>query len=176
MTTEKGTIKKRLGTGTSNGVITRGMGFIRKMKWNNEEEIFHRRLSQPDMESHGFIQLNTSWSAQNTPRASMEITDNKHMLVLPSIQEMDSNRALHTPTRYLPQNQAIITTNADGTILLFNDIASLCFGIDKSFVGKPFMSTCLEDPFKNHISVVLERRKKQGGTQKVIVCGTIVSK
>lgn len=119
---------------------------------------------------YGFIQLKTS----------IEVIDNKNMM--PSIQETESthlyNRALHTPTRYLPQNQAIITTNSDGVILLFNDIASICFGIDKSFVGESFIKTCLEEPFKSQITSILKRKKEKmyDNMQKVIVCGATVSK
>ncbi|KAI9277657.1 kinase-like domain-containing protein [Sporodiniella umbellata] len=150
---EKGSPKRRVGTGSH---IERMRG---SMQWNNEEEIFHRRLSQPDIESQYVLPLHPSRSS--TPRA------------LPSIQE---SRTLHTPTRYLPQNQAIITTDGEGTILLLNDIASLCFGINKSFVGKSLIHACLQEPFKSHIITLLERRKKQkhGCTQKVIVCGTII--
>ncbi|KAG1349662.1 hypothetical protein G6F62_003506 [Rhizopus arrhizus] len=150
--------KKR--SGTSSNVITRGMELVRKKKWSNEddERLYHRRLSQPNMD-YGFIQLKTSWSTQNTPRTSIEVIDNKNMM--PSIQETESthlyNRALHTPTRYLPQNQAIITTNSDGVILLFNDIASICF----------------EEPFKSQITSILKRKKEKmyDNMQKVIVCG-----
>lgn len=67
-------------------------------------------------------------------------------------------RALHAPSRFLPQNQAILTTDADATILLFNDMASLCFGIDKSYVGKSILDE-LEEPFKSQISNILKRRR-----------------
>lgn len=67
-------------------------------------------------------------------------------------------RALHAPSRFLPQNQAILTTDADATILLFNDMASLCFGIDKSFIGKSILDE-LEEPFKSQISNILKRRR-----------------
>ncbi|CEG71225.1 Putative CAMK/CAMKL/PASK protein kinase [Rhizopus microsporus] len=131
------------------------MELVRKMKWNNEEvdeQVYHRRLSQPNMEENiGFIQLKNSFSTDK--RASL----------------------LHTPTRYLPQNQAIITTNSEGITLLFNDIAALCFGIDKSFVGKSFIKNCLEEPFKHQIMNLLNSRKKYTNcVQKVIICGSIV--
>jgi hypothetical protein len=68
------------------------------------------------------------------------------------------NRALHAPSRYLPQNQVILTTDVEGTVLLFNDMASLCFGIDKSYVGKSILDV-LEEPFRAKITNLLARRK-----------------
>ncbi|GAN01870.1 Ser/Thr protein kinase [Mucor ambiguus] len=67
-------------------------------------------------------------------------------------------RALHAPSRFLPQNQAILTTDSDATILLFNDMASLCFGIDKSYIGKSILDA-LEEPFKKQMRSILKRRK-----------------
>ncbi|KAI8641930.1 hypothetical protein BD408DRAFT_417355 [Parasitella parasitica] len=97
-------------------------------------------------------------------------------------------RALHTPSRFLPQNQAILTTDADATTLLFNDMASLCFGIDKSFIGKSILDA-LEEPFKKQIRNILKRRKslssianqlpspmRESRLEKglVLVCGIVV--
>ncbi|CAO3670257.1 unnamed protein product [Rhizopus stolonifer] len=153
---------------SSSNVITRGMDLVRKMGLMNEDGISHRRLSQPDMEEdYEFVPLKPSWSTQNISGKEM----------LPLIQETTRSycRTLHTPTRYLPQNQAIITTNSEGVILIFNDIASMCFGIDKSFVGVSFIKTCLEEPFRNQIANMLEHRKKIfDDTQKVIICGTTI--
>lgn len=201
-------------------VVTRGMDFIRRMKWkSNGKQSQNRRLSQPDMDHwDGLFQLqSTSWSTQNTPRASIDSSNipedliipsmstalneqhqQNHQVGLPPIHEAGSaatissshhayaeqySRALHTPSRFLPQNQAVITTDVDGTILLFNDIASLCFKIDKSYVGQSILTTLLEDPFRKQITSILNRRKilrqqqilvpdKNKGL--VLVCGTIV--
>lgn len=93
-------------------------------------------------------------------------------------------RALHAPSRFLPQNQAILTTDAQGTILLFNDMASLCFGIDKSYIGKTIISA-IEEPFQNQISSILNTRRNLAinasepknnrlGKGLVLVCGVVV--
>ncbi|RCH93990.1 hypothetical protein CU098_000264, partial [Rhizopus stolonifer] len=108
---------------------------------------------------------------------------------LPPIYEMPQNtselpystqytRALHAPSRFLPQNQAILTTDADATILLFNDMASLCFGFDKSFIGQSILKA-LEDPFRTQIKHILKRRRnlvKENQLEKglVLVCGIVV--
>ncbi|KAI8993245.1 hypothetical protein BDB01DRAFT_715718, partial [Pilobolus umbonatus] len=89
-------------------------------------------------------------------------------------------RALHTPSRFLPQNQAVFTTMSNGTILLFNDIASLCFGIDKSFVGKSLITHFLEEPFRKQVYKMLKRKNKDklkdalDNKGVMIICGTTI--
>ncbi|CAO3597164.1 unnamed protein product [Absidia cylindrospora] len=69
-------------------------------------------------------------------------------------------RALHTPTRFLPQQQAILTTDADGKLLLFNDIACLCLGIDKSYIGQSIFSK-FDGSARRMVSHRLRERKRQ---------------
>ncbi|KAI7894438.1 kinase-like domain-containing protein [Mucor mucedo] len=186
--------------------MTRGMDFVRKMRWKLNGNT-GRRLSQPDMDPiDSFTHWRSSWSTQNTPRGSIDSasvpeglimpsssTSSHHekILILPPIHELTNssnreayadqyNRALHTPTRFLPQNQSVITTNAEGAILLFNDIASLCFDINKSIIGKSVLTSLLEEPFRKQITNILSRRRKIVHTQDqsdkglVLVCGTII--
>ncbi|KAI8359076.1 hypothetical protein EDC96DRAFT_237968 [Choanephora cucurbitarum] len=131
------------------------MDFFKKMRRHVTSP---RRLSQPNLER--FIDLDL------TARSSLDVE------LQPAVTEKYT-KALHAPTRFLPQNQAVLTTKQDGTILLFNDIASLCFKIDKSLIGQSVFTTLLEDPFRKQITTILNRRKQQPG--HVLVCGTIVS-
>ncbi|ORZ19529.1 hypothetical protein BCR42DRAFT_481621 [Absidia repens] len=97
-------------------------------------------------------------------------------------------RALHTPTRFLPQQQAILTTDADGNLLLFNDIACLCLGIDKSYIGQPIFSK-FGGSAQRMVSHRLRERKQQlqrnslvlehqqpymGQMGIVLMCGVII--
>ncbi|KAI7887511.1 hypothetical protein K492DRAFT_139608 [Lichtheimia hyalospora FSU 10163] len=84
-------------------------------------------------------------------------------------------RISHTPTRFLPQNQAIFTTDHDGTILLFNDIASLCFVMDKSHVGQSLL-TVLQQPFRDKTAKLLQdcTAGENRNDDPVLVCGTVV--
>jgi hypothetical protein len=97
-------------------------------------------------------------------------------------------RALHTPTRFLPQQQAILTTDADGNILLFNDISCLCFGIDKSYIGRSILTKF--DVASQHMmahrlnerkkqlrrkSILLQRQESTDQGGMVLMCGVIVS-
>ncbi|KAL7312684.1 serine/threonine protein kinase [Mucor circinelloides] len=185
-------------------VVTRGMDFIRRMKWKSNETTTagKRRLSQPDIESLDAVNWRASWSTQNTPRASIDGSslpegfimpppsvssthvETKNLAPIHEAYTEQYSRALHTPSRFLPQNQAVITTTVDGRILLFNDIASLCFKIDKSYIGKSILTSLLEDPFRKQITCILDRRKYSRYNTKqqfdnsnnrglVLVCGTI---
>ncbi|RCI03690.1 hypothetical protein CU098_012798, partial [Rhizopus stolonifer] len=138
------------------------MEFINKMK---RQVSPNRRLSQPNLNQFMF-----HWNMP--PRTSLDI---QPMAPVHETHHTEKfSRALHTPSRFLPQNQAVITTKVDGTILLFNDIASLCFNMDKSFIGQSILTTVLEDPFRKQIRSILNRRKKQvGQSGHVLVCGTI---
>jgi hypothetical protein len=95
---------------------------------------------------------------------------------------------LHSPTRFLPQSQAIITTSADNRwrIILANDISSLIFGYDRGqlqsmsaldLIGKDFA--------RRHEQLLLQRRLELAKTQCptseqlddkgiVLVCGKVV--
>ncbi|CAO3622408.1 unnamed protein product [Mucor fragilis] len=180
------------------------MDFIRRMKWksNDTKSASKRRLSQPDIESLDALNWRASWSTQNTPRASIDGSslpegfimpppsvssthvETKNLAPIHEAYTEQYSRALHTPSRFLPQNQAVITTTVEGTILLFNDIASLCFKIDKSYIGKSILTSLLEDPFRKQITTILDRRKYSRHNSKqqfdnknnrglVLVCGTI---
>ncbi|KAJ2961266.1 hypothetical protein NQZ79_g3523 [Umbelopsis isabellina] len=90
-----------------------------------------------------------------------------------------SHCQVHPPTRFLPQNQSIITTNEVGKILLFNDIASLCFGYDKSYVGQSILNV-FEENTKVKLESLLESRiaeldhetEQERGT--VLICGKVL--
>ena len=245
-------------------MIQRGVDFVKKIRYKLDDRVT-RRFSHPDIGSMTYAWQTNYWSAQNTPRTSIDydsgsqpffrdgllqgdsvtqqqlpydilsmgnnVGSNSNVLSsttntsnssggrrqtlprsstdqggtsLPPIYESSYGsvspnprpsvaannnddtttaaetyykRALHAPTRYLPQNQAIFTTRVDGTILLFNDIASLCFGINKSYIGKTILPI-LQQPFRKQVEVLLSHRK---GTMKhnknsVLVCGNVVSK
>jgi hypothetical protein len=88
---------------------------------------------------------------------------------------------LHPPTRFLPQNQCIVTTNDSGRILLFNDIASLCFGYDKSYVGQSLLNV-FEESSKERLQLLLNTRSSEINGMStehhdrgnVLICGKVV--
>ncbi|KAI9281731.1 hypothetical protein BC943DRAFT_282174 [Umbelopsis sp. AD052] len=90
-------------------------------------------------------------------------------------------QALHPPTRFLPQNQCIVTTNDSGKILLFNDIASLCFGYDKSYVGQSLLNV-FEESSKDRLQHLLNTRSSEikgiatehHDRGNVLICGKVL--
>jgi hypothetical protein len=100
--------------------------------------------------------------------------------LMPLSAKPGQNHAVHPPTRFLPQNQGIVTTNEDGKILLFNDMASLCFGYDKSYVGQSILNV-FESSSKDRLRLLLNARSseiKQLNTEQdrgtVLICGKVV--
>jgi hypothetical protein len=92
--------------------------------------------------------------------------------------------ALHNPTRFLPQNQAILTTYGDWRIILSNNIASLLFageGCSHSLVGKSVLDY-VDISFRSRLQSIIKNRRRPervhmeesaGGI--VLVCGNVVS-
>ncbi|KAI7904748.1 uncharacterized protein BX663DRAFT_451384 [Cokeromyces recurvatus] len=191
----------------SSVVVSQGMNFIRKMKWksngsdeqvNNSGDAINNHDLQLNIDHYYHQSFNQHQQQDNTPQN--HVIEHKESLSvsthnLPHIHKRDLTllntyaeqytRALHAPSRFLPQNQAVFTTKSDGTILLFNDIASLCFKIDKSYIGRSILTSLLEYPFRKQITNVLNRRKRKNTNppQKslcsdkkglVLVCGTII--
>lgn len=91
--------------------------------------------------------------------------------------------ALHNPTRFLPQNQAILTTYGDWRIILSNNIASMLFGgkgCTHSLVGNSVLDY-VDISFRWRLQSIIKKRhqervhveKSAGGV--VLVCGNVVS-
>lgn len=169
-------------------MIRHGLEFAKRVRWKLDD----RRFSQPDLGEAIEWQQPGYWSAQNTPRSSIDedpvLAVRRQTLprALPPIYEEISaedyckRSSLHVPTRFLPQNQAIFTTDQHGTILLFNDIASLCFGMDKSYVGKSILGA-LQEPHRQKVVGLLKQRESSSKEEKrrnrdysVLVCGSVV--
>ncbi|KAI8343461.1 hypothetical protein BC941DRAFT_498503 [Chlamydoabsidia padenii] len=93
---------------------------------------------------------------------------------------------LHNPTRFLPQNQAILTTYDDWRIILSNNIASLIlvgnntdgYGHSSSLVGKS-VSDYVDLSFRPRLHAMIEKRRQElahlkDSTGMVLVCGNVV--
>ncbi|KAG1325187.1 hypothetical protein G6F62_008685 [Rhizopus arrhizus] len=189
-------------------LLNRGMDYMQRIRWNTTEREPSRRFSQPDMGvldlpnewTSSDIKVSpsvndlvrhhlTAQTKQETDEDGFSVgrrqTIEAFQGLQPPVREVPAstrstqfNHALHTPSRFLPQNQAILTTDADATILLFNDMASLCFGIDKSFVGQSVLKA-LDDPIRKQIKGILKRRRQLDPVTRekgvVLVCGVVVS-
>ncbi|KAI9299749.1 hypothetical protein BJ944DRAFT_244880, partial [Cunninghamella echinulata] len=100
--------------------------------------------------------------------------------------------ALHNPTRFLPQNQAILTTYGDWKIILSNNIASFVLvgsssssgngiinGRSPSLVGRSVLEY-IDESFRARLQAMIDKRRQElahledsaGGM--VLVCGNVL--
>ncbi|KAI8343080.1 hypothetical protein BC941DRAFT_508532 [Chlamydoabsidia padenii] len=99
--------------------------------------------------------------------------------------------ALHNPTRFLPQNQAILTTYDDWKVILSNNIASFVLvggggngihghrGFCSSLVGK-YVLDYVDESFRPRLQAMIKKRRQElvhledsaGGM--VLVCGNVL--
>ncbi|KAI9311662.1 hypothetical protein BX666DRAFT_1994213 [Dichotomocladium elegans] len=202
-----------------------GIDLVRRIRHQLDDRVI-RRYSHPDLGAAVFdCEPASCWSAQNTPRTSIDFSNNNNSYNEPhsssistdgddtsyhGVSKLSSSkrkntllrastegvarpisfdtpsvsvaaiqyykRAFHAPTRFLPQNQAIFTTDRNATILLFNDIASLCFAIDKTYIGKSLFDF-LDQPLKEQMETILHENGYgiEMCNDSVLVCGNVVS-
>ncbi|CAO3678116.1 unnamed protein product [Umbelopsis ramanniana] len=95
---------------------------------------------------------------------------------------------IHSPTRFLPQNQAIITTSADNRwrIILANDISSLIFGYDRGQLQQMSALDLIGKEFAKRQEQLLSQRRVELGKDQchsteqrddkgiVLVCGKVI--
>ncbi|KAI9249621.1 kinase-like domain-containing protein [Sporodiniella umbellata] len=154
-------------------LMNRGMDYMQRIRYPREPS---RRFSQPDM---GILDMQ-EWNPDLKVSPSVNDLVNHHPM---DREEFPTGRRqtievlprthLHTPSRFLPQNQAILTTDSEGRVLLFNAVASLCFGMDTTFVGQSILCL-LDDSVRQQIQNLLQRRQNDG-RERVLICGAVVA-
>ncbi|KAG0173038.1 hypothetical protein DFQ30_009055 [Apophysomyces sp. BC1015] len=123
----------------------------------------------------------TSSSASSTEPSSAtssSVDDDVH----PTLTQFP-HTTLHNPTRFLPQNQAIITTYDDWRIILTNDIAAFVLvgdgGCNHGLVGKSVLDF-IAPTFHSRLKDMIAKRRTEldhledsaGGM--VLVCGNVL--
>ncbi|KAH8552472.1 hypothetical protein BGW37DRAFT_556291 [Umbelopsis sp. PMI_123] len=184
---------------TRRNVVNRSFDFMKKLRDKvesckiDEGSIIQEPADFPDMKRPAF-ELSSSPRSRRTQTAFDPI-DTQHALdvilanhrnsidtdLMPLSAKPGQGQVLHPPTRFLPQNQAIVTSNGCGKILLFNDIASLCFGYDKSYVGQSIFNI-FETSTKDRLQLLLNTRSselKDMSTDQldrgtVLICGKVL--
>ncbi|KAI8577858.1 hypothetical protein K450DRAFT_249597 [Umbelopsis ramanniana AG] len=184
---------------TRRNVVNRSFDFMKKLR----DRLENGKLEEcpvsdeigelPDMKRPAF-ERSSSPRARRTQTAFDPI-DTQHALdviltnrrnsidtdLMPLTARPGQSQALHPPTRFLPQNQCIVTTNESGKILLFNDIASLCFGYDKSYVGQSLLNV-FEESSKERLQHLLNTRSSEmkgistehHDRGNVLICGKVL--
>ncbi|KAF7722763.1 hypothetical protein EC973_002717 [Apophysomyces ossiformis] len=145
-----------------------------------------RRTSNPlpdirEQDSSRRSSSNSSSSSSTSPSSatSSSADDDVHPLF-----SHFSQSTLHNPTRFLPQNQAILTTYEDWRIILTNDIAAFVLvgnggGCNHGLVGKSVLDF-IAPSFHERLKEMIAKRRSElnhlednaGGM--VLVCGNVL--
>ncbi|KAG9302331.1 hypothetical protein G9A89_008823 [Geosiphon pyriformis] len=104
------------------------------------------------------------------PRIKRTLTD------IPAVYPSLTSASLHSPTRFVPQNQAIITTDNEGKILNANDIACLIFGYARSELCSVKALDLIASPFREKQQRALAARPQNGEAsgEVVLACGKVI--
>ncbi|CAG8621218.1 13365_t:CDS:2 [Gigaspora margarita] len=83
---------------------------------------------------------------------------------------------LHSPTRFTPQNQAIITTDHQGNILNANDIACLIFSYSRAEISTIKAFDLIASPYreKQEKSLALRPQNDHDNCEAVLACGKVI--
>ncbi|CAJ0911494.1 14075_t:CDS:10 [Entrophospora sp. SA101] len=95
---------------------------------------------------------------------------------LPSIYTPMTSSTLHSPTRFTPQNQAIITTDNKTNILSVNDITCLVFGYSRTEILSIKALELIGSPFREKLAQTLASRlqNEMDNSEAVLACGRVI--
>ncbi|CAG8456443.1 4923_t:CDS:2 [Ambispora gerdemannii] len=100
----------------------------------------------------------------------------KKKRTLTDVPSLYAAASLHSPTRFVPQNQAIITTDNEGKILNANDIACLIFGYARTELCSIKALDLIASPFREKQQRALAARPQNGESngEVVLACGKVL--
>ncbi|KAG0227340.1 hypothetical protein B0O80DRAFT_501901 [Mortierella sp. GBAus27b] len=86
--------------------------------------------------------------------------------------------SLHSPTRFVPQNQAMITTDQHLRIIMANDVSSLVFGYHGSELTTRTILDLLASPYKEKLDELLQQQLQdslnENRDEHVLLCGKVI--
>ncbi|KAF9195668.1 hypothetical protein BGZ49_003009 [Haplosporangium sp. Z 27] len=86
--------------------------------------------------------------------------------------------SLHSPTRFVPQNQAMITTDQNWNIVMANDVSSLVFGYHGSELTTMSILNLTASPYKEKLEVLLHQQSQEDSSdskdEHVLLCGKVI--
>ncbi|KAI8093406.1 kinase-like domain-containing protein [Halteromyces radiatus] len=147
-----------------------------------------RTLSSSSSSSTSTLDTSKSFTTNDTNPSKSANNDDDLNHHLPSLA-LFPHPALHNPTRFLPQNQAILTTYDDWKIILSNNIASFVlvggssgtngYVRPSSLVGKSVLDY-IDVSFRSRLQAMIKKRRQElvhledsaGGM--VLVCGNVL--
>ncbi|RHZ56303.1 hypothetical protein Glove_402g55 [Diversispora epigaea] len=114
--------------------------------------------------------------AGNDGDSSVSRKFNHTLTNLPSLYtSINPASALHSPTRFTPQNQAIITTDSQSNILNANDIACLIFRYSRVEILSIKALDLIASPFREKQEKKLASRPQDDhDCEAVLACGKVI--
>ncbi|KAL1921201.1 uncharacterized protein VTP21DRAFT_10917 [Calcarisporiella thermophila] len=119
------------------------------------------------------------WAAKTSPSLKRAFTDirpipSRFLALVNRSNSLDAVPSLHSPTRFVPHNQGMITTDAEGVILTASDIACIIFGFEQNhLVGRNALDL-LPASIKEKYERLIRTRVREEAVDAVLVCGKVI--
>ncbi|KAG0320925.1 hypothetical protein BGZ99_004251 [Dissophora globulifera] len=100
-------------------------------------------------------------------------------LSVATISTAGNYSSLHSPTRFVPQNQAMITTDQQWGIVMANDVSSLVFGYHGSELSTMSILSLVASPYKEKLETLLTQQQQDDDSrdsrdEHVLLCGKVI--
>ncbi|KAF8942274.1 hypothetical protein BGZ47_006657 [Haplosporangium gracile] len=99
-------------------------------------------------------------------------------LSIATISTAGNFSSLHSPTRFVPQSQAMITTDQNWGIIMANDVSSLVFGYHGSELTTRTILDLVASPYKEKLEALLHQQMQDGSRdskdEHVLLCGKVI--
>ncbi|KAF9281535.1 hypothetical protein BGZ68_006573 [Mortierella alpina] len=116
----------------------------------------------------------------STPSSDLQHTKERpaRPLSVATISTAGNYSSLHSPTRFTPQSQAMITTDQDWRIVMANDVSSLVFGYHGSELGAMSILDLVASPYKEKLEAILHHQmqdvSRDSKDEHVLLCGKVI--
>ncbi|KAF9347474.1 hypothetical protein BGX26_001036 [Mortierella sp. AD094] len=115
-------------------------------------------------------------------KASPELQQTKERpprpLSVATISTAGNYSSLHSPTRFVPQNQAMITTDQNWNIVMANDVSSLVFGYHGGELASMSILDLTASPYKEKLEALLHQQLQDDSSdskdEHVLLCGKVI--
>jgi hypothetical protein len=116
-------------------------------------------------------------ASTSTPLQHVKERGNRPLSVA-TISTAGNYSSLHSPTRFVPQSQAMITTDQNWSIIMANDVSSLVFGYHGSELTTMTILDLVASPYKEKLEALLHQRmqddSRDSKDEHVLLCGKVV--
>ncbi|KAG0002418.1 hypothetical protein BGZ65_002644, partial [Modicella reniformis] len=126
-----------------------------------------------------FKRTMTDVPSSTSPSDAKQVKDRpSRPLSVATISTTGNYSSLHSPTRFVPQNQAMITTDQNWGIVMANDVSSLVFGYHGSELTTRTILDLVASPYKEKLEALLRQQLQDGSNESkdehVLLCGKVI--